>query len=106
MHLGLPSWALQENKRTASETPDFCRVWELLQRPAALFVNARPVKGPPRAWVPCPRGSPEDQGASERRAVTPDATGVASGEAVVFSDELALVLLLCLVELYVATDAF
>lgn len=64
--------------------------------PAALFVNARPVKGPPCAWVPCPRGSPEEQGAAERRAVTPDATGLASREAVVFSDELALVLLVTL----------
>jgi hypothetical protein len=36
-----------------------------LAAPAALFVNARPGKGPPRAWVPCPR---EDRGASQRRA--------------------------------------
>lgn len=36
-----------------------------LAAPAALFVNARPGKEPPRAWVPCPR---EDQGASRRRA--------------------------------------
>lgn len=64
--------------------------------PAALFVNARPVKGPPCAWVPWPRGSPEDQGSSERRAVTLDATGPASREAVVFSDELALVLFVTL----------
>lgn len=40
--------------------------------PPALLANACPVKGPPRAWAPRPRGSLGEQGASERRAVTPD----------------------------------
>lgn len=64
--------------------------------PPVLFVNARHVKSPPCAWVPCPRGSLEDHGASERLAVTPDATDLDSREAVVFSDELALVLIVTL----------